>query len=75
MVQISNYIDSYTWAGTASPSGTVSISNTGLVTVIGVAANTSSTATITTTRTGYTGGSATVSATSLASTKPFLPRV
>lgn len=66
-VQISNYSASYTWAGTATANGIVSISGTGLVTVTGVAGNTASTATITTTRTGYTGGSATVSATSLVS--------
>ena len=64
-VQISNYDSSYTWAGTATASGTVSISGTGLVTVTGVAPGTSSTATITTTRTGYTGGSATVTGTSI----------
>ena len=64
-VQISNYSNSYTWAGTATVGGTVVISGTGLVTVSGVAANTESTATITTTRVGYTGGTASVSATSL----------
>jgi len=63
-VQIGNYSGSYTWAGTAT-SGSVSISGSGLVTVTGVAPGTSSTATITTTRTGYTDGSATVSATSI----------
>jgi hypothetical protein len=64
-VLISNYDSSYTWAGTATASGEVSIDNTGFVTVNGVAAGTSSIATITTTRTGYTGGSATVTQTSL----------
>jgi len=59
-VQISNYSSSYTWAGTATASGTVSIDGNGLVTVSGLAASTSSTATITTTRTGYTNGSSTV---------------
>ena len=68
-VQITNYSNSYTWAGTAS-SGVVSVSDNGLLTVSGVAANTSSTATISTTRTGYTGGSATVSATSLPTCAP-----
>jgi uncharacterized repeat protein (TIGR02543 family) len=62
-VQISNYSADYTWAGTATV-GSVSISGTGLVTVTGVTPATSSTATITTTRTGYTGGSAPVTATS-----------
>jgi formylglycine-generating enzyme required for sulfatase activity len=64
-VQISNYDSSYTWAGTATASGSVAIDSTGLVTVTGVAANTSSTATITTTQTGYAGGTAPVTANSL----------
>jgi hypothetical protein len=64
-VQISNYDATFTYGGTATASGTVAISNTGLVTVSGVAVNTSSTATITTTRTGYVDGSAQVTATSL----------
>ena len=59
-VQISNYDNAFTWSGTATASGSVAISGTGLVTVTGVAPETSSTATITTTRTGFTGGSATV---------------
>ena len=64
-VSISNYSGDYTWAGTATASGSVAINGTGLVTVTGVAPGTSSVATITTTRTGYTGGSATVSGTSI----------
>jgi len=64
-VSITNYDSSYTWAGTATESGTVVVSGTGLVTVTNVAPGTSSTATITTTRTGYAGGTATVTATSL----------
>ena len=63
-VQISNYDALYTWAGTATTSGSVSISNTGLVTVTGVAPSTSSTATITSSRAGYSNRSATVTATS-----------
>jgi hypothetical protein len=63
-VQISNYDALYTWSGTATSSGSVSISDTGLVTVTGVAPLTSSTATITATRTGYSNGTATVTATS-----------
>jgi uncharacterized repeat protein (TIGR02543 family) len=63
-VQISNYSNLYTWAGTATASGSVSINSDGLVAVTGVAPSTSSTATITTTRTGYTSGSATVTGTS-----------
>jgi uncharacterized repeat protein (TIGR02543 family) len=42
----------------------VSISETGTVTVTGIAVETSSTATITTTRTGYTGGSAPITGSS-----------
>ena len=64
-VQISNYDASYTWAGTATASGTVVVSGTGLVTVTNVAPGTSSTATITTTRIGYVGGTADVTETSL----------
>ena len=65
-VQISNYDAAYSWAGTATASGSVAISGSGLVTVTGVAAGTSSTATITTVRTGYEDASATVTATSTA---------
>ncbi|MCX7415759.1 MAG: fibronectin type III domain-containing protein, partial [Planctomycetia bacterium] len=73
-VQVTNYNALYTWAGTATASGTVAINGTGLVTVTNVAPNTSSTATITTTRTGYTGGTAQVTATSLAgATVPGAP--
>ena len=64
-VQISNYDASYTWAGTATASGTVVVSGTGLVTVTNVAPGTSSTATITTTRIGYVGGTADVTETSV----------
>jgi formylglycine-generating enzyme required for sulfatase activity len=65
-VQITNYNALYTWAGSATASGTVAInSTTGVITVTRVAGNTSSTATITTARTGYTGGTAAVTATSL----------
>ena len=64
-VQISNYDPNFTYGGTATANGTVAISNTGLVTVTGVAPNTSSTATITTTRTNYVSGSAPVTASSL----------
>ena len=64
-VQISNYDALFTYAGTATPIGAVVvISNTGLVTVSRVAANTSSTATITTARANYVSGSAQVTATS-----------
>ena len=69
-VQISNYDTAWTWAGTATASGTVAISASGLITVSGVATSTSSTATITTARTGYLGGSATSTATSLANLTP-----
>ena len=64
-VLITNYDPNFTYGGTAAPNGTVAISSNGLVTVSGVAAGTSSTATITTTRTNYVSGSAQVTATSL----------
>ena len=60
-VVITNYDTAYTWTGTATRSGTVAISGTngnGLATIIGVAANTASVATITTSRSGYNNGSA-----------------
>jgi uncharacterized repeat protein (TIGR02543 family) len=61
-VQITNYDSNYTWSGTATV-GTVSISNTGLVTFSGVGNGQSSTATITAARTHYANGSASVTAT------------
>jgi uncharacterized repeat protein (TIGR02543 family) len=63
-VQISNYDNAFTWNGTATASGSVTIDGSGLVTVTGVAPGTSSTATITTTRTNYADGSATVNGSS-----------
>ena len=77
-VQISNYDALFTYAGTATPSGAVVvISNTGLVTVSRVGVNTSSIATITTTRANYVSGSAQVTATSniapLVTSTPPLP--
>lgn len=64
-VQINNYDASYTYTGTATASGAVSISGSGLVTISGVASNTGSTATITTTKSNTLDGSAQVTATSL----------
>jgi hypothetical protein len=63
-VQITNYDAAYTWAGTATTGSVAIDSSTGVVTVTGVAPGTSSTVTVSTTRTGYTNGSASVSATS-----------
>ena len=63
-VQITNYDSNFIYGGTVTL-GLVSISNSGLVSVTGVSANTSSTATITTTRTNYASGSAQVTASSL----------
>ena len=61
-------------ADTATASGVVVVSGTGLVTVTGVAAATSSTATITTTKANTVGGSAPVTATSLANAVSNAPR-
>ena len=70
-VLISNYDGLFTYAGTATPTGAlVVISSNGLVTVTNVAASTSSTATITTTRANYVIGSAPVTATSNAAPTP-----
>jgi len=69
-VQITNYSANFTWAGTATANGSVAISGSGLVTVTGVAAGTASTLTVTTTRTAFPGGSASVTASALESTPP-----
>ena len=61
-VQITNYDASFIYAGTATAGGSVSINSTGLVAVTGVAFGASSTATISTTRTGYNSGSSIVTA-------------
>jgi len=66
-VQISNYSADYTWAGSATGGGTVSISGSGLATITGVPANTSSTVTITTSRANYTNGSASITIQTIAS--------
>jgi len=60
-VQISNYNANFTWSGSATV-GTVVISPTGLVTVTGVPAGTSSTVTISVTRSGFATQSANVAA-------------
>jgi len=65
-VPITNHDAAYTWSGTATSGGTVSISESGVVTVTGVAPGTSSTVTVKAAKTRYVDGSATVSATSLA---------
>jgi hypothetical protein len=62
-VQVTNYDASYNWSGTAN-FGNVTVSNTGLVTVAGVAASTASVATISASKTGFT--PSTVSATAVA---------
>ncbi|MFM7098957.1 MAG: hypothetical protein ACKO16_16225, partial [Gemmataceae bacterium] len=61
-VQITNYDPAYTFSGTATANGIVSISNTGFVTVTGVAFPASSIVTITATRQGYSTGSSSISA-------------
>ncbi|MDG1492221.1 MAG: fibronectin type III domain-containing protein [Luminiphilus sp.] len=61
-VQVSNHDSDYTYAATTT-AGSVSISNAGLVTVTGLTPGQSATVTITTSRTGYAGGSADVSGT------------
>jgi hypothetical protein len=64
-VQVSNYDANYTWTASAS-AGSASISGTGLITVTGLSAGSSSTVTVGTTRTGYTAGSAAVSGAAIA---------
>jgi titin len=59
-VQVRNYNASYAF-GVKTSKGTASISNSGLITVTGLAPNESVSLTVTTKRTGYIDGSATVS--------------
>ncbi|MEI6622792.1 MAG: hypothetical protein WCP28_12885, partial [Actinomycetes bacterium] len=59
-VHITNYDPAFTWAGTATGGGSVTITNSGLVTVSGLPAAATSTATITTSRADYEDGSASV---------------
>jgi|688.fasta_scaffold00982_24 hypothetical protein len=63
-VQVTSYNGISVYTPSASV-GTATINSTGKITVTGVAANTSSTVTVNTTRTGYANGTAQVSATSL----------
>ncbi len=67
--QISNYDSAYTWTGSATSGGAVSISSSGLVTVSSLTSGSSSTATITTTRAGY--GTASTSLTGAAANAPL----
>jgi hypothetical protein len=63
---IANYDSSYTW-GASATSGLIVISNTGLITVTGVAANTAVIKTVTSSKTGSETGSRSVTTTSLRS--------
>jgi titin len=65
-VQILNYDANYTWSGTAGAGETVTVSNTGLVTVSGVTTGRMTTATISAARSGYSTGSQTISGTAVA---------
>ena len=58
-LQISNYDSAFIWAATSSDNrATVAISGSGLITVTGLPSGVTSTVSVTTTRTGYTDGSA-----------------
>jgi uncharacterized repeat protein (TIGR02543 family) len=67
-VSITNYSSSYTWPTPTVSAGTLSVAaavgSSQLLTVTGLAPGSSSTITVTNTRSGYTGGSATVSGSS-----------
>jgi len=65
VLSIGNYDAGYSWSGTVTNGGSVLIGGTGVVTVTGLAPNTSATVTIITQRSGYTQGSATRVAASL----------
>ena len=63
--QILNYDANYTWSGTAGTGESVTISNTGLITVSGVSTGRMTTATIRAERSGYVTGSQTISGTAV----------
>ncbi|MDZ4249391.1 MAG: InlB B-repeat-containing protein, partial [Candidatus Nanopelagicales bacterium] len=63
-VNVTNYDGAFTWGATATGGG-VSIDGSGLVTVTGLDPGAGSTVTVTTTRTGYHDGAATVGGTAI----------
>jgi titin len=63
--QILNFDSNYTWVGSAALGQVVTVSETGLVTVTGVAVGRVATATITAARSGYVTGSNTISGTAV----------
>jgi hypothetical protein len=63
-VNVTNYEPTYVF-GVLSTKGTASINNEGLITVTGLAPSENATVTVTTSRSGYTDGSATISGTAL----------
>ena len=58
-MQVGNHDDDYAWAVTTS-AGSVTINGSGLITVTGLTPEQSATLTVTTARTGYTGGTANI---------------
>jgi len=73
--KVSNYSASYTWTCVATV-GSCTVSTAGTVTVTGVSGGVASTATVTTTRSGYTNGTGQVTATALfAAVNPTLTAV
>jgi hypothetical protein len=63
--QITNFDAAYSWFGSATAGGSVTVSASGVLTVTGVASGGTSTVTIRDTRSGYPQGSATVTGTAL----------
>lgn len=70
-VQITNYDPRFTWAFEATAGGSVRVSRTGLVTVVGAAPGVLCTLSITSSRPGYASGSSSVAATTLS--PPLVP--
>jgi hypothetical protein len=66
-VQINNYDNLFTWSATATAGGSVAISNTGLITVTGLSASTTSVLAVTSLRAGYANGRATLTQTTSSS--------
>lgn len=71
--QIQNFDASWSWTGTASNGGTVTVSPSGLVTVSGLPEGWTQSVTVTSARAGYLSGSASVSGTSLVLNAELMP--
>ena len=71
--QITNYSSSSNWSASVSPTGSATISSSGLVTVTGVTPGATATVTVTTSRSGYQNESASTTAVATSTGAPGAP--